>query len=108
MLVSLLMAVAGVILLLIRYGRLQLAVAEGWEEEYYIKPVAKPVRARARTTAEIVSSWNADKEANHEDGDELEISEPVKKKPAAKAETAKKATTRKTAAKKPVTKRKSS
>ena len=34
MFVSFLMAIAGVVMLLIRYGKLQLAFAKGWEEEY--------------------------------------------------------------------------
>lgn len=46
MAVSLLMAVTGVIFLLVRYGKLKFAFAEGWEEEYKItssKPEAKTV-----------------------------------------------------------------
>jgi phosphatidylglycerol:prolipoprotein diacylglycerol transferase len=41
MLVSILMAVAGVVFLLVRYGKLQLAFAAGWEEGYNIKPVVE-------------------------------------------------------------------
>ena len=37
MLVSFLMAVAGLVMLLARYGKLQLAWAENWEEEYQVK-----------------------------------------------------------------------
>jgi phosphatidylglycerol:prolipoprotein diacylglycerol transferase len=37
MAVSLLMAVAGVVMLLVRYGRLQLAAGENWENEYRVK-----------------------------------------------------------------------
>ncbi len=47
MLVSLLMAIVGVVMLLVRYGKLQLAAAENWEDEYFIKPVAKNSRERA-------------------------------------------------------------
>ncbi|MBC7876034.1 MAG: prolipoprotein diacylglyceryl transferase [Anaerolineales bacterium] len=53
MLVSVLMAVVGVVMLLVRYGKLQLAAAEGWEEEYHIKPVEKKTRTRALTPATL-------------------------------------------------------
>ena len=55
MFVSLLMAIAGVVMLLVRYGKLQPAFAKGWEEEYHIKPVEKQVerpRTRAKAAAE--------------------------------------------------------
>ncbi len=51
MFVSLLMAVAGAALLLIRYGKLQLASADGWEAEYQIKPIIKKERVRSRESA---------------------------------------------------------
>jgi len=70
MFVSLLMAVAGVVMLLIRYGKLQLAFAQGWEEEYQIKPVVKSLRARAKSFAE--------------DTVEEDEEEPIKKKSVAK------------------------
>ncbi|HQV63270.1 MAG TPA: prolipoprotein diacylglyceryl transferase [Anaerolineales bacterium] len=47
MFVSILMAISGVVLLLIRYGKLQLAAADGWEEQYQIKPVEKKARTRS-------------------------------------------------------------
>ncbi len=105
MFVSLLMAVAGVVMLLVRYGKLELALAEGWEEDYQIKPVEKKTRTRVKPMAEDVSTLDDD------DEDEEEVAaEPVKKKPVAKAKApAKKATVKKTAAvKKPAAKRKTS
>lgn len=43
MFVAFLMGVTGVILLLARNGKLQIAALENWEEEYQIKPVEKKV-----------------------------------------------------------------
>ena len=98
MLVSFLMAIAGVVMLLIRYGKLQLAFAKGWEEEYHIKPVdeqAERSRVRARAAAEDVVE---------EDRVDEEVLEPEKKKTAVKAQAKPKA--KATAAKeKPVTKK---
>ena len=44
MLVSFLMAISGLVMLLARYGKLQLAWAENWEEEYQVKKVEKKTR----------------------------------------------------------------
>lgn len=44
MLVSLLMAVAGAVMLLVRHGKLQLAFAEDWEEEYILKDAQPEVK----------------------------------------------------------------
>ena len=77
MLVSLLMAIAGVALLLVRYGKLHLAFAEGWEEQYQIKPVEVNPRARVRSLVEDVVE---------EDDDEV-VSKPVRKKTVAKPKT---------------------
>jgi phosphatidylglycerol---prolipoprotein diacylglyceryl transferase len=101
MLVSLLMAVAGVVMLLVRYGKLQLAFAEGWEEEYQIKPVEKKARVRVRASAESVV----------EEDDEMEdevIAKPVKKKTAIKAQVSADAKTVKKISKKSTTKPKTS
>lgn len=49
MLFSLLMAIAGFVMLLIRYGKLQLSFAQTWEEKYFIagqKQEVKPARAK--------------------------------------------------------------
>jgi len=110
MLISLLMAVAGVVMLLVRYGKLQVAAAEGWEDEYYIKPVKKPARTRVTAVAEDVPTWD-------EDNDEDVVPKPAKKKPVAAsakkavvkktAASAKKTAVKETTAKKPTTKRKS-
>jgi phosphatidylglycerol---prolipoprotein diacylglyceryl transferase len=92
MFVSFLMAVAGVVMLLIRYGKLQLAFAQGWEEEYQIKPIEEKPYVHVSALA---------KDVVEEDDDEV-VAKPVKKKTVAKAkaETAVKA--------KPVTKKKAS
>jgi phosphatidylglycerol:prolipoprotein diacylglycerol transferase len=52
MLVSFLMAVLGLVMLLARYGKLQLAWAENWEEEYQVKKVAKQVTSTAARVTE--------------------------------------------------------
>ena len=84
MLVSILMAIAGVIMLLVRYGKLQLAFATGWEEEYQIKPIVEQPRARRRT----VSVEPVEEEDEFEEDEEqvVEIpAKPVKRKSAAKS-----------------------
>jgi phosphatidylglycerol:prolipoprotein diacylglycerol transferase len=49
MLVSLLMALAGAAMLLIRYKKLEPAFAENWEDDYFItQPEQKPARSRKR------------------------------------------------------------
>jgi phosphatidylglycerol:prolipoprotein diacylglycerol transferase len=59
MLVSFLMAITGLIMLLARYGKLQFAWAENWEEEYQVKKIEKKetasLRALAASPAEPVS-----------------------------------------------------
>ena len=40
------MAAAGAIILLVRYGRIHLAFAEGWEDEYQIPEPEKMTRAQ--------------------------------------------------------------
>ncbi len=97
MLVSFLMAVFGAVMLLVRYGKLQLAMAEGWEEEYQITKAEKKPRARVKSFAEDVS-----------DMDDQVVSKPAKRKPVAKANaTVKKMVVKKAPAKKTVTKSKS-
>ena len=81
MLVSILMAIAGVIMLLVRYGKLQLAFAIGWEEEYQIKPVVEQPRARRRAV-----SVEPVEEGDDEEEQVVEIpAKPVKRKSAAKS-----------------------
>ncbi len=118
MAVSFGMAVAGVVMLLVRFGKLKLAMLEGWEDEYHVTKVerkpAKP-RSHAKQYAEDVS-----------DMDEAEVmvsapaSAPAKRKVAAKTTTTSKTTPKKApatssakekkepAAKKPAPKRKKS
>lgn len=48
MLVSLLMAAIGVFLLFVRYGRVNLPIAAGWEEQYQIAPRPEPSRTRRK------------------------------------------------------------
>jgi phosphatidylglycerol:prolipoprotein diacylglycerol transferase len=84
MLVSFLMAVAGVILLLVRYEKLQLAFAAGWEEEYQIKPVEVDPRARRKTIAEEAVEEDVDEEVTEE-----AQAKPVKRKPVARKSSAK-------------------
>lgn len=55
MLVSFLMAVAGLVMLLARYGKLQLAVAENWEEEYQVKKIEKKATVSTRVVVTPVS-----------------------------------------------------
>jgi phosphatidylglycerol:prolipoprotein diacylglycerol transferase len=92
MFVSLLMAIAGVVMLLVRYGKLQLAFAKGWEEDYQIKQVEKSPRVRVKAIAEDVVE-----EDEVEDNVDEAVSKPVKEKTIAKAkpkaETAVKAKT---------------
>ena len=95
MLVAFLMGVTGVVLYLARYGKLNLALTEGWEEDYFVKPTEKkPASSRARAVgAESAASLSADA------SDQVE--KPVtkrkataQKKPAEKKPAAKKAPVR--------------
>ena len=73
MLVSLLMAVAGVLMLLVRFGKLQLAFAQNWEEEYQIKKIeVKPTRRRPSALPQPVE---ADEDEEDEDYDEDDFDE---------------------------------
>jgi phosphatidylglycerol:prolipoprotein diacylglycerol transferase len=92
MAVSFLMAMAGLVMLLIRYGKIQLAAAEGWADEYQIKKVEKAPRPRPVRVKAVVEV---------EDDDEVE----VVSKPARKTSAVKKPTSTKTAAKKPAVKK---
>ena len=92
MLVSFLMAVAGVVMLLIRYGKLHLTPAEGWEEEYQIKPIKKEGRPRREkvVTQDVIALENVEEEtipALEKKKRAVKPKTPVKKKPAAKAKT---------------------
>lgn len=50
-----LMAVTGVVMLLARYGKLQLAAAESWADEYQVKKAEKRQRSRTSAVARPVS-----------------------------------------------------
>ena len=97
MLVAFLMGVAGVIMYLARYGKIQLAVAEGWPEEYWVKKVEK--KSASPRTRKLDSKPEASLTAETED----EIEEPVVKR---KAPARKKTVEKKTTAKKAPAKRK--
>lgn len=73
MLVSFLMAISGMVMLFVRYGKLQFAFAKNWEEDYQIKPAEKPAPVRVRALPKAVV-----------EEDEV-VSKPVKKKTAIKA-----------------------
>lgn len=106
MLVSFIMALVGLALLLARYGKLKLAWAENWEEEYHVKPVeAKPATSRARSAPAQLAVSSADEDAAEEEPADTEAAPlkpkrkpaakktPAAKKPAAKKAPAKKADT---------------
>jgi phosphatidylglycerol:prolipoprotein diacylglycerol transferase len=59
-LVFALMAVAGVILLLARYGKIQPAFAQDWEEEYFISE--PPQKSRGRRTTRVIEEEDTDEE----------------------------------------------
>lgn len=99
MFVSLLMAIAGVVMLLIRYGKLQPAFARGWEEDYHIKPVDKQTeRSRVRTRA--VAEDVVEEDIVVDEG----VLQPEKKRPAVKTQPKPKTKTT-AAAEKTVTKK---
>ena len=102
MLVSFLMAVAGVVLWMIRYGKIQTAFAEGWEDEYQIKPFVE-VRPRTRRANIRLNAMAVEDDENLDvdeaegavtaEAEEVVIVEPVKKKRAVKPKTEEKKTT---------------
>jgi hypothetical protein len=101
MLVSFVMALVGVVMLLARYGKLQLAAAEDWEQEYRVKKVEKRQRAGGRIAAEPISineQVSSKKSAN------AVLTDAARKRTAAKQSPAVKAT--KGTTKKPKTSKK--
>ncbi len=100
MLVSFLMAVTGVVLWMIRYGKIQPAFAESWEEDYQIKPV-EGVRPRTRRANISVNAMAIEDDENVDEAEgavsaeaeEVVIVEPVKKKRTVKPKTVEKKTT---------------
>ncbi len=104
MLVSFLMAVLGLVMLLVRYGKLQLAAAENWEEEYQVKKIEKKSSIVASapsmaldTTASINKKVTSKKSANA-------VLAPEKKKQAVKKVAVKKAAVKKVSSAKPAKK----
>ncbi len=99
MVVSFLMFVAGVVMLLVRYGKIQLAAAQNWEESYKVNKPERKTRVRTSAAAQITSSVSDDVDTDEpEEAEEEEevVEEKPKRKPAArKSTTAKKATTTK-------------
>jgi phosphatidylglycerol---prolipoprotein diacylglyceryl transferase len=88
MLVSFLMAIAGVVMLLIRYGKLRAAFAGGWEETYQIKPAEVAPRIRTRAISSDDMEEEDVEELDEEETEDLvseAVSKPAKRKPAAKA-----------------------
>jgi phosphatidylglycerol---prolipoprotein diacylglyceryl transferase len=101
MFVSILMAVTGVVMLLARYGKLQLAFAKGWEEEYQIKPVDKQPES-PRVRAKVAVEDFAEEDRVDETVLQLEKKKPVvKAKPKAKATVVKEETVTKKSTAKP-------
>lgn len=88
MLISFLMAVVGVVMYLVRIGKLQFAFAEGWEDEYKIKPVEKPVPVRERLAAAKAAAVEEAAETEEQDEEK-----PVKRKTASKPRSTQKKTT---------------
>ncbi|GAB4498505.1 MAG: prolipoprotein diacylglyceryl transferase [Anaerolineales bacterium] len=93
MVVAFLMGVTGVVMYLARYGKLKLAIAENWPDEYFIKKVeTKPASLRARKVdaAPAVSSPETDPETEKPAGKKkspartkpVEKKTPIKRKPA--------------------------
>lgn len=94
MVFSFLMAVTGVIMLLARFGKLQFAMAEGWEDEYQIKKAEKKPRARVRSIVEDVSDMD------DEAASKLAKAKTAVKKTTARKTVAKKAPVKKTPSRK--------
>lgn len=102
MLVSLLMAVAGAVMLMVRYGRLQLAFAANWEEEYQLKKVeAAPAPKRKTSVASTAKESDEETEIEIQDEDEEmeETPAPVKKRKTAAATTSTSTTKKKSTTK---------
>lgn len=89
MLVAFLMGVTGVVMFLARNGKLRLAFAENWENEYFIKKVEKKSAPRRSTRHFSAAPEISDAE------DEVAETPVVKKKPASRAKPAAKKTTAK-------------
>jgi phosphatidylglycerol:prolipoprotein diacylglycerol transferase len=95
MLVAFLMGVAGLVMFLARNGKLQLAFADNWADEYFIKKVEK--KSAPRRTSRRLSAQPEISEAD----EEVEKAPAAKKRAASRAKpAAKKTGTKKTTVKK--------
>lgn len=96
MVISFLMAVVGVVMLLVRFGKLQFAFAEGWEEKYKVEKPEKKTRTRAAATV------TPEPEVEEDEAEEEEVIEKPKRRTStkAKAEVKKPAPKKKTTTKK--------
>jgi len=110
MAVAFLMAITGAIMLLARYGKIKLAMAEGWEEEYHItkKVEEKPRRTSRLTSADTSSTAAAMPSKSPAKRTTSKTKTQAKKAPAKKSASAPKkiSSTKKTIAKKPSTTKK--
>ncbi|MBL8077507.1 MAG: prolipoprotein diacylglyceryl transferase [Anaerolineales bacterium] len=99
MLVSFLMAVVGLIMLLVRYGKLQFALAENWEEEYQVKKAAKQEAAAITRPAapSVETPVSLNKKVSRKKSANVVLLTKDKKKVATK-KAAKKTSTKKTSA----------
>jgi len=110
MVVSFLMAVTGLVMLLARYGKLQFAWAENWEEEYQVKKVDRPESPAARVAAPVsqepasINQRVSRKKSANAVLDTSNKKSPVRKASPKKA-AAKKTTAKAPAAKKPAAKK---
>jgi phosphatidylglycerol:prolipoprotein diacylglycerol transferase len=105
MFVSILMAIAGVVMLLIRYGKLHLAAAENWENEYHIKPLETKVRSSLQNNESvvIVNKESTPRPAAKKSSAKPTAKSPVKK-PVKKVVKATKAVTKKSVVRSKTTK----
>ncbi|MFN8412767.1 MAG: prolipoprotein diacylglyceryl transferase [Anaerolineales bacterium] len=96
MIVSFLMAVVGLVMLLVRYGKIRLALAEGWEEEYKVKQVENKARTPVTPATYFATEVEDKVEEVVEEKPKRVVRKPAVKKPATKAEDAKKPAVKKT------------
>ena len=102
MLIAFLMGVAGVILFLARSGKIQLAFAENWEDEYQIKKVEKKTAAspRTRKLVDVPEASNAAENESEPKASTVRRKTSVRAKTPAKKTVEKKTTDSKTKTKK--------
>jgi phosphatidylglycerol:prolipoprotein diacylglycerol transferase len=96
------MAALGIVMLLARYGKLQLAAAEGWEEEYQIKKVEK----KQRSTPQLITPASSTNQKVTSKRPANTASTTPRKKAVTRKAPAKKVTKKTTATRKPKTSKK--